>query len=185
MSVIARHAWRDSISEHRNVVALDWKCRGISKNNGGHRKPRVSPEGSAIGIRKVCGVVSFISALVPPPTVGWLPLSSPSLRLRINFPASRRNASRLLYRISLQLTPLAPPPVLAAAVEGCGSRSRSVLHISFVPGALREAERVPVSFFRNCKGSDPWPGNWNSPLRTRVTSPSSSVGRRQARRGAI
>lgn len=59
-------------------------------------------------------------------------------RSRINFPASRRNASRLLYRISLQLTPPRYPrtpahPSPTSRVDR-GSRSRSVLHISFVPG---------------------------------------------------
>lgn len=82
----------------------EMKCQGISKNNGGHGNHRVPSRGSQFGICKVCGVSSFISASVPSGTSArclFKAVSTP----RINFPTSRRNASRLLYRISLQLTP--------------------------------------------------------------------------------
>lgn len=147
-----------------------WNAKAFLRITGSTGSPCGSRE-AQLEFVKYAGPLSFISASAPP--TGAVASLNSCPTSRINFPTSRRNASRLLYRISLQLTSprrsRAPRVHRLPAASAVDREVEAFCIFHLFLAALREAERVPVSFFRNCKGGDPWPGNWNSPLRTRVT----------------
>lgn len=108
----------------------------------------------------------------------------PYVSYKFSSVSTKRFPSALSYFLAINLSSPFPRPACVYRLPAASAVDREVeafciFHLFL--GTLREAERVPVSFFRNCKGGDPWPGNWNSPLRTRRRRWSRSVEREDGR----
>jgi len=115
------------------VAHYGMKCQDIFKNNEVCRKPYGSRE-VQFGIRKMCGLFSFISVSAPPRGGGCLFKPVSYVSYKFSSISTKRFPSALSYFLAINPLFAVAAPRASPYQPRRGSRSRSVLHISFVPG---------------------------------------------------